>query len=167
MPRPRHLEVEPSRDEHEEVVEPRDLALVAVVEEQTPRFGLRVDLVAAVEDRVEAPVVGDPVLLPAELAGLDHERVQVLEVRDQLRVPRLDEAALREVLGPADVRPEEIGLEARVELRERVRLVGHVRELRLVVRVCLHVLREHRLAAVVAVADPVEHLQPAALGCGT
>ena len=58
--------------------------------------------------------------------------------------------------------PEEVGLQARVELRERVRLVRHVRELRLVLRVLLHVVREHRLAAVVAVARPVEHLQPAA-----
>ena len=46
------------------------------------------------------------------MAGLDHEMVQVLQVRDQLRVPRLDQAALREVLthptywrrGPASAR---------------------------------------------------------------
>ena len=117
-----------------------------------------------VEDRVEAPVVRDPVLLAVVLAGLDHERVQVLEVRDQRGVPRLDEAARREVLDPADVRAEEVGLEAGVDLRERVRLVGHVGELRLVARVLLHVLREHGLAAVVAVARPVEDLEAPALG---
>ena len=54
------------------------------------------------------------------------------------------------------------GLSTRVDLRERVRLVRHVRELRLVRGVRLHVRREHRLAAVVAVAGPVEHLQAAA-----
>ena len=52
-----------------------------------------------------------------------------------------------------------------MELRQRVRLVGHLRELRLVLRVLRHVLGEHRLTAVVPVSRPVEHLEaPALLG---
>src|SRR5213080_3640674 len=83
---------------------------------------------------------------------------EVLQVADEVRVPRLHQATRREVLRPADIRPEDVRLEAGVELRERVRLVRHVRELRLVARMALDVLREHRLAAVVAVTGPVEHL---------
>src|SRR5207247_9698742 len=104
----------------------------ALVAQQTPGLRLRLHLVAAVEDRVAAPVVRDSVLLALVLAGLDHVRVQVLEVRDQRRVPGLDEAAGREVLDPADVGAEEIRLETGVDLRESVRLVAHVREPRLV-----------------------------------
>src|SRR5207249_4949116 len=95
--------------------------------------------------------------------GLDHEGVQVLEVRDELRVPGLDEPAGREVLRPADVRPEKVRLETRMELRQRVRLVGHVRELRLVLRMLLDIRGEHGLAAVVPVARPVEYLEAPAL----
>ncbi len=51
-----------------------------------------------------------------------------------------------------------------LELSERVRLVRHDRELGLVLRVLLVVLREHGLATVVAVARPVEHLETPALG---
>ena len=50
-----------------------------------------------------------------------------------------------------------------MDLRERVGLVAHVGELRLVVRVGLHVRGEHGLPAVVAVARPVEDLQAARL----
>ena len=56
-----------------------------------------------------------------------------------------------------------IGLRASAYLRERVRLVGHVAELRLVLRMAFHVCRKHRLAAVVLVSGPVEHLEPTAL----
>ena len=108
VPRVLEAEVQTGDREHVQVVEPRDLALVAVVEDEAPRVRLRLHLVGAVEDRVEAPVVRDAVLLPAVLARLDHERVQVLEVRDQRRIPRLHEPARREVLHPADVRPEQI-----------------------------------------------------------
>src|SRR4029079_5156720 len=48
--------------------------------------------------------------------------------------------------------------------REFIRLVGHVREPRLVLGVLRDVAREHRLAAVVAVAGPVEHVESAGLG---
>src|SRR5262249_48159887 len=67
-------------------------------------------------------------------------------------------------LDPPDVRAEEIELLARLELRERVRLVRHEGDLRLVLRVALVVGGEHRLPTVVAVAGPVEHLQPSRLG---
>ena len=145
------------------IVEPRDLAFVALVPQKVPGALLRLHLVAAVQDRVEPPVVGDPVLLAVVLASLDHELVQVLEVRDQLRVPGLDEAAGGEVLDPADVRPEQVRLQTGANLRQRVSLVRHVGELRLVLRMCLHVRGEHGLAAVVFVTGPVEHLQSTAL----
>ena len=88
-------EVEAGDLEHRRaVVVPGDLPLVTIVEEETPRLRFRRDLVGAVEDGVEAPVSRDSVLLPVVLAGLDHGRIQGLEVRDQLRVPRLHEAAL-------------------------------------------------------------------------
>ena len=87
----------------------------------------------------------------------------MLEVRDQRRIPGLDEAAGREVLDPADVGAEEIRLETGVDLRESVRLVAHVGEPRLVLRMGLHVLREHGLASVVSVAGPVQHLEPSGL----
>src|SRR5262249_56526154 len=57
VPRILEAEVEAGDGEHVEVVEPRDLALVSVVEDEAPRLRLRLDLVAAVKDRVEAPVV--------------------------------------------------------------------------------------------------------------
>ena len=107
--------------------------------------------------------VGDAVLLALVLAGLDHERVQVLEVRDQIRVPGLDEAARREVLDPADVGAEDVWLGPGVDFRERVGLVRHVAELRLVLRVRLHVCGEHGLATVVSISRPVEHLERAQL----
>ena len=87
----------------------------------------------------------------------------MLEVRDQLGVPRLDETAGREVLDPADVGPEQVRLQAGMKLRQRVGLVPHDGELGLVVRVLLHVRGEHGLPAVVAVARPVENLQPSRL----
>ena len=58
--------------------------------------------------------------------------------------------------GQAERGREEVRLEAGVDLRERIGLVRHVGELRLVRGVRLHVRREHRLSAVVAVAGPVE-----------
>ena len=52
-----------------------------------------------------------------------------------------------------------------MNLRQRIRLVRHVGELRLVFRIFLHVLSEHGLSAVVPIPRPVEHLQaPTLLG---
>ena len=150
-------------DEHVEVVPPGDLARVALVQQEAPRELLGLHLVGSVEERVEAPVGRDPVLLALVLAGFDHVRVEVLEVGDQLRIPRLDEATLREVPDVADIRAHDVRLEAGGHLGQRVRLAGHQGELRLLTRVLLHVLREHRLAAVVPVPGPVKHLQAPAL----
>src|SRR5947209_7607349 len=95
VPRILESEVKAGNREHLEVVEPRNLALVALVEQKPPGLRLRLHLVAAVEDLVEAPVLRDPVLLAVQLAGLDHDGVEVLEVRYELRVPGLDEPARR------------------------------------------------------------------------
>ena len=166
VPRVLETEVQAGHRQHGAgVVVPGDLALVALVEQQAPGARLRLHLVRAVEDRVVAPVLRDPVLLSLVLTRLDHQRVQVLEVRDELRVPGLHEAALGEVPHPPDVRTEDVPADTRLELPERVGLVGHDGELRLVLRILLVVRGEHGLAAVVAVTRPVEHLQTSALGC--
>ena len=83
-------------------VPPRDLSLVAVVVEQVPRLlAVRLDLVRAVQHRREAPVGGDEVLLAVDLAALDERRVEIVEVRQQRRVPRLDGVEVDPVLNVA------------------------------------------------------------------
>ena len=68
----RHLEAEVVAGPHErvQIVEPRDLPLVALVEQEPPRTRLRLHLVGAVEDRVEAPVGRMPHSFPPNCPAL-------------------------------------------------------------------------------------------------
>ena len=99
--------------------------------------------------------------MPPICPALHHRRVQMLEILEQSRIPRLDEATVGEVLHVADTRVDDVRLEAGTHLAEGVRLICHEGELRLHVRVGRCVLLPEVLDLV---PRPVEHLQVPRLG---
>src|SRR6185436_4314963 len=168
LPRVRDALIEPGDHEHLERVDPRELAAIPGVEQQRPGVLLWCHLVGPVQGRDEPPVLHDEVLLAVELTELLELGVEVGEVRDQRRVPRLHGAEIDVVAEPIGAGVDDVVVRPGCHLGEPGVVVLEQDELRGVARLVGVLLPQEQalLAGVVVavpVARPIEDLQVAGL----